>query len=288
MIQTLQKLYQTHELRRKLLFTLGAFFVFRFLAHIPLPSINLDQLQILFNSNQLLNLLNVFSGGTLANFSVAAVGISPYITASIIMQLGGMVIPQIKELQKDGESGRERLNQYTRLLSVPLAIVQSISVLALLRTQGLLETNDPISLAAMIMSLVAGAMIVTWLGEMISEYGIGNGISMILFAAIISQLPASLSQALFTVTSDQTLTIITFGALFVAIIGLIVFMNEAIRKVTIQYAKRQRGSRVYGGQMTHLPIRVNVAGVMPIIFAVSILMVPPFLAGFMISSGRAE
>ncbi len=287
-IQTLQKVYQTHELRRKLLFTLGVFFIFRFLAHIPLPSINLDQLQILFNSNQLLNLLNVFSGGTLANFSVAAVGISPYITASIIMQLGGMVIPQIKELQKDGESGRERLNQYTRLMTVPLAIVQSISVLALLRTQGLLQTNDPIALAAMIMSLVAGAMIVTWLGEMISEYGIGNGISMILFGAIISQLPASLSQALFSVTSDQTLTILTFGALFIAIIGLIVFMNEAIRKVTIQYAKRQRGSRVYGGQMTHLPIRVNVAGVMPIIFAVSILMVPPFFAGFMISSGQRE
>lgn len=285
-LETLRKVINTQELRRKVLFTLAVFFAFRLLAHIPLPSVNIDQLRALFNSNQILNLLNVFSGGTLANFSVVAVGISPYITASIIIQLAGMVIPQIKEMQKEGETGKAKLNQYTRLLTVPLAVVQSISVLALLRTQSLLETTEPIALAAMIMSLVAGAMIVTWLGELISEYGIGNGISMVLFAGIVSQLPASVSNAYFSVSTDQSLTILTFAVLFIVIIGLIVFMNEAIRKITIQYAKRQRGSRVYGGQMTHLPVRVNVAGVMPIIFAVSILLVPPFLARFMISSGQ--
>ena len=274
------------ELKKKLLFTAGVFVVYRLLAHIPVPSVDLVQLRALFQSSQFLSLLNIFSGGTLANLSVAAVGINPYITASIIMQLAAMVIPQLKEMQKEGESGRERVNQYTRLLSVPLAVAQSISVLALLNSQGLLESTSPLALVAMILTLVAGALIVMWLGELISLYGIGNGISIILLVGIISQLPTAAGQILSISQSDQWLTLISFLLVFLLIIGLIVFMNEAIRKVPIQYAKRVRGSKTYGGQQTHLPIRVNVTGVMPIIFAVSIMLVPSFVARILVASGR--
>lgn len=282
----INNLFSNKELRKKFLFTLGIFLVYRFLAHVPVPSVDIRSLQTLFANNELLSLLNVFSGGTLANFSIAAVGISPYITASIIMQLAGMVFPQIKEMQRDGESGREKVNQYTRLLSVPFAVVQSISVLTLLNTGGLIQTNDPLTLIAMIMSMVAGAMIVMWLGELISLYGLGNGISMILLAGIISQLPQSVAQALSG--GLDTATMAVFLVVFILIIGLIVFMNEAIRKVPIQYAKRVRGSRMYGGQSTHLPIRVNVAGVMPIIFAVSIMFAPSMIGQLLVQLQRPE
>lgn len=281
----INKVVRNPSLRKKLLFTAGIFAAYRFLAHIPLPAINTLQLQALFAGSQFLNLLNVFSGGTLANFSIMAVGINPYITASIVMQLSGMVIPKLKEMQKEGESGREKVNQYTRLLTVPLAIVQSISVLALLRSQGLLATANPLTIMAMIFSLVAGAMIMMWLGELLSQYGIGNGISMILFAAIISQLPMGIAQA-FAVASTDVMTIIAFAAVLILIVGVVVFMNEAVRKLTIQYAKRVKGAKTYGGQMTHLPIRVNVAGVMPIIFAVTLMMVPSFASRILTTTGN--
>jgi preprotein translocase subunit SecY len=279
-------LFTNKELRSKLLFTVAIFFIYRLLAHIPVPSVDIQNLRLLFGSNQFLSLLNVFAGGTLSNFSVVAVGISPYITASIITQLATMVFPSLKELQKDGEAGREKVNQYTRFMSVPLAVVQSISVLALLNSQQLLSTRDPLSVIAMILTLVAGAMVVMWLGELVSLYGIGNGISMLLLAGIISQLPQATYQAVSSTSSQQLTTNITFAIVFLLVIGLIVFMNEAIRKVVIQYAKRVRGSRSYGGETTHLPIRVNVAGVLPIIFAVSIMLVPSFLGRLMLGSGQ--
>lgn len=282
----LRKIIQNQELKRKLLFTAGIFLAYRILAHIPIPSVNTDLLGAILSGNEFLSFLNVFSGGTLANFSIMAVGINPYITASIIMQLAGMVFPKIKEMQREGEAGREKVNQYTRFLTVPLAVGQSISVLVLLRSQGLLLTTDPLSLIAMIMALVAGAMIMTWFGELVSEFGIGNGISIILFGAIISQLPSSIQQVFAGTHTDQIWQYAIFAAVFLAIIGVVVFMNEAIRKVAIQYAKRVRGSRVYGGQQTHLPIRVNVAGVMPIIFAVSIMLVPSFASRIFLASGN--
>lgn len=275
-------------IRKKLLFTAGIFLVYRFLAHIPLPAVNVDQLRLLFNGSQFLSLLNIFSGGTLANFSIVAVGISPYITASIVMQLAGMVFPSLKEMQKEGESGREKINQYTRLLSVPVAVVQSVSVLALLNSQGLLAGRDPMTTVVQIMTLVTGALVLMWLGELITLHGIGNGISMILFAGIISQFPQAASQLSIIVSQDQILTLIGFGALFLLVIGLVVFMNEAIRKVNIQYAKRTRGSKTYGGETSHLPIRVNVTGVLPIIFAVSLMLVPSFIGQFLVSTNQAQ
>jgi len=274
----LQTIFANKELRTKLIFTAAVFLIYRLLAHVPVPAVDIARLQQLFENNQFLNLLNVFAGGTLSQFSVMAVGINPYITASIILQLGGMVFPALKEIQKDGEAGRAKINQYTRLLTVPLAIVQSISIITLLRSQSLISTFEPLHLAAMVLTLVAGAMIVLWLGELITEYGIGNGVSMILFAGIISQLPTSFIQTLSVTSSDQYLVMGAFGLVFVVLIALIVFMNEAVRKVNIQYAKRQQGGRTFGGQTTHLPIKVNVAGVMPIIFAVTIMMAPQLIS----------
>ncbi len=282
----IQDIFSNKELRRKLLFTLAIVLFFRLLAHIPVPGVDVAQLRSLFDGNQFLNILNIFSGGTLANFSVMAVGINPYITASIVIQLATMAFPALKEIQKDGEAGRERLNQYTRLLSVPLAVVQSLSVIALLRTQNLLLASDPLSLITLIMTLVAGAMILMWLGELVTQYGVGNGISMVLFAGIVSQLPLMVAQVATVTTSQQWLPLVASALVFLAVVGIVVFMNEAVRRVSISYAKRVRGSRVYGGQTTHLPIRVNVTGVLPIIFAVSIMLAPSFIARLMIGSGN--
>ena len=282
------RVFSNKKLRNKILFTLGVFLVFRFLAHIPVPGADLDKLQSIFASNQFLNFLNIFSGGTLANFSIVAVGINPYITASIIMQLGSMIFPKLKELQKDGEAGREKGNQYTRLLTIPLAVMQSISVIALMNSQQLLDTGNPLSLVALVTSLIAGAMIVMWLGELISEYGLGNGISMILLGGIVSQFPIAVAQTFATTSTQQLTTTISFGLIILAVVAVIVFMNEAIRKVRIQYARRTKGSKTYGGQTTHLPIRVNVAGVMPIIFGVSIMLVPSFIGRILTASGNTS
>lgn len=288
LVTLLQKMWHTRALRNKLLFTAGVFLLFRLLAHIPLPGVDLAQLQSIFQNNQFLNLLNIFSGGTLSNFSIVAVGINPYITASIIMQLATMVFPKLKEIQKEGETGRERINQYTRLIAVPLAIIQSVSVLTLLRSQQLIAINNPLLLVALISTLVAGAMVVMWLGELVSLYGLGNGISMILLGGILSRLPVTFVELFTAGTGDQAMTAIIVITLLTVIIALIVFMNESVRKIGIQYAKRQRGSRVYGNYMTHLPIRVNVSGVMPIIFALSVMIAPSFVGRLMAASQQAQ
>ena len=282
----IQRVFSTKKLKNKLLFTLGVFFIFRFLAHVPVPGVDLNRLESIFSANQFLSFLNIFSGGTLANFSIVAVGINPYITASIIMQLGSMIFPKLKELQRDGEAGREKVNQYTRIMTIPLGVVQSISVIALLNSQQLLDSSNPLALIALITSLVAGAMIMMWLGELVSEYGLGNGISMILLGGIVSQFPLAIAQSFATTSTAQLTSTLTFTAIGLAVVAVIVFMNEAIRKVKIQYARRTRGSKNYGAQTTHLPIRVNVAGVMPIIFGVSIMLVPSFIGRFLAASGQ--
>lgn len=282
----IHKIISSPELRKKLLFTASILAIFRLFAHIPVPGVNVQLLQQYFSGNQFLSLLNLFSGGTLANFSVMAVGINPYITASIIIQLGSIVFPKLKEMQKEGEAGRQRVNQYTRLLSLPLAVVQSISVLVLLRSQELLQTGDPLSLIAMILTMVTGSMIMVWLGELVSEYGIGNGVSIVLFAGIVSQFPRAFSQIISVSSSDQILYLASMLFVFILIIAVIVFMNEAVRKIPIHYAKRVRGSTQYGGQKTHLPVRVNVAGVMPIIFALSVMLAPSFLARLFLASSN--
>lgn len=276
-LNKIQAIFANPKLKSKLLFTLAIFALTRILAHIPVPAVDLDQLKYIFDSNQFLNFLNLFSGGTLANFSVVAVGISPYITASIIMQLLGMVFPKIKEMQKEGEASRAKLNQYMRLASVPIAIVQAISVLALLNSQNLLVASGMSNTIVVVGTLVAGAMIMMWLGELINERGIGNGISMILLAGIISQIPSGAASLFVFADTVEFSSLLLILILLLGVIWTVVFMNEALRKIPIQYAKRIRGGRQYGGQQTHLPIKVNVAGVMPIIFAISLMMLPSFV-----------
>lgn len=281
--ETVTRVWQNRPLRRRILFTAAIFLVFRILAHVPLPGVNVQQLQTLFAGNQFLSLLNIFSGGTLANFSIAAVGINPFITASIIIQLATLVIPKLKEMQKEGESGKEKVTQYTRFLAVPLAAIQSISVLALLKSQNLLDTGSPLNIVTLIVTLVAGSMIVMWLGELITEFGIGNGISMILVIGILSQIPRTVAQISSALGQEQLLPLFGIAALFLGMIAVVVYFNEAIRKVPIQYAKRERGSKVYGSYSTHLPIRVNVSGVMPIIFALTIMLIPATLGRLLAS-----
>ncbi len=273
----IQAIFANPKLKSKLLFTLGIFALTRVLAHIPVPVVDLDQLRYIFASNQFLNFLNLFAGGTLANFSIVAVGISPYITASIIMQLLGMVFPKIKEMQKEGEASRAKLNQYMRIGSVPIAVLQSISVLALLNSQGLLLEVGLSNIVIVVMTLVAGAVLMMWLGESINERGLGNGISMILLAGIISQIPSGIGSVVALLDTIPLMTLLVVAALLLGVVWTVVFMNEAVRKIQIQYAKRIRGGRQFGGQQTHLPIKVNVAGVMPIIFAVSLMMLPDFI-----------
>jgi len=266
---------KTPIFRKKLLFTLGILIVFRLTAHIPVPGVNLALLQQFFAQNQLLSLLDIFSGGTLANFSIMALGLSPYISASVMMQLLALVVPQIEELQKEGEYGRAKINQYTRIATIPFAIVNGLGMYALLRSQNIISGLDLLTTIALIASMLAGTMIMIFFGELINLYGVGNGVSMLIFAGIIARLPISFAQT-FAVTDlsnpQSGLNLVIFIALALALITAIVFVEEAVLRIPINYAKR--------GQSTYLPIKVNTAGVMPIIFAASLATVPTLLGQF--------
>lgn len=280
-IQPIIQAWRTPELKRKIIFTAVIFAVFRLFAHIPVPAVDVSRLKQLFSQNQLLSLLDIFSGGTLANFSVMALGLNPYINASIIFQLLTMVFPKLEELSKEGAAGRERINQYTRVLTVPLAMLQAFGMYMLLRNQQIIQTLNPLHLVSLVITMATGTIILMWLGELISEYGIGNGISMIIFGGIVGRLPVSIGQTAAISQNTNIFNLATFLVLAVVVIASIVFINEAVRKVTVQYAKRIRGSRMYGGQTTHLPLRVNQAGVIPIIFAVSLVLLPSLMGRFL-------
>jgi preprotein translocase subunit SecY len=273
----LKTVWSSKALRKRLLFTATIFAIFRFLGHVPVPAVDIARLQALFSSNQLLGMIDIFSGGTLANFSILAIGINPYITSSIIMQLATLLFPKLKEISKEGESGRELINQYTRLLTVPVAVVQSVSVLMILNGQSLIQTNDPMKIVAMIATLVAGSMILIWLGELVTQYGIGNGVSMVIFAGIVARLPLSVVQTVIVSQTVNPAMIVLIALLGVCMIMAMVYVNESVRRVAIQYARRMRGSREYSGRSTYLPLQLNQSGVLPIIFAVSIMMLPSFL-----------
>lgn len=268
------------DLRRKILITITILVVFRFFAYVPTPGVDIDKLRELFGANQFLSLLNIFSGGTLVNFSVMALGLNPYINASIILQLLTLVFPQLEALSKEGEYGRQKINQYTRMLTVPLAVLQAIGMYALLRNQNIIDVLSPISLVSMIVTMVAGTILLMWLGEIISEHGVGNGISLLIFAGIVVQVPVMLGQTATTFNQEQLFNLGIFTLLGIVVVGAIVLMNEATRRVTIHYAKRIRGTRMYGGQSTHLPLRLNQAGVIPIIFAVSLVLLPSLIGTF--------
>jgi preprotein translocase subunit SecY len=276
--------WQTPEVRKKLIFTACIFFVFRFFAHIPVSGVNLNSLKALFAQNQFLALLDIFSGGTLANFSIMALGLNPYINASIILQLLTIVFPSLESLSKEGESGRQKINQYTRILTVPLASLQAFGMYALLRSQHIIALLSPINLVAFVTTMTAGTMLLVWLGELISERGVGNGISLLIFAGIIGRLPVAFSQTAQTATGENTLNLIIFIALGLLVIASIVVINEATRQIAVYYAKRVKGNKMYGGQSTHLPLRLNQAGVIPIIFAVSLVLIPSLLSNYLTAS----
>lgn len=275
--------FHSREIRNKILFTAFIFFVFRVFAHIPVAGVNLPQLQQLFQGNQLLSLLNIFSGGTLANFSIMALGLNPYINASIIIQLFTFVFPKLEELSKEGESGRQKINQYTKFLTVPLATLQAVGMYALLRSQGLITTLSPVDLLAFIFTMVAGTMLLVWFGELITEKGISNGISLLIFAGIVGSLPVLFGQTVSTTTSENIFNIGILVALSLVVIASIVFVNEAVRQVTVQYARRVRGNRTSQGQQTHLPLKLY-PGVIPIIFAVSLMLVPTLMSQVLVAS----
>jgi preprotein translocase subunit SecY len=273
--------WKTPELRRKILITAFIFAVFRIFAHIPIPGVDTQKLATLFAQNQFLGLLDIFSGGTLVNFSILALGLNPYINASIILQLLTILFPKLEELSKEGEQGREKINQYTRMLTVPLAVVQSIGMYALLRSQGIVVARDPLSLLTIIVTMTAGTMFVVWLGELITEYGIGNGISLLIFAGIVGRLPIALWQQISTASNETITGIILFAVLAIVVIAATVYINEAVRRVSVQYARRVRGNKIYGGNTSYLPLKVNQAGVIPIIFAVSLVLIPSLLGGYL-------
>lgn len=268
------------DLRKKFLFTFLMLLVFRLAAHIPISGIDRASLKGLFARNQFLTLLDVFSGGTLANFSIMALGLNPYINASIVFQLLTMVFPAIESLSKEGEYGRQKLNQYTRFLTVPLCVVQSLGMYALLRNQKIIISLSLLHLIGMVLTMTAGAMFLVWLGELVTENGIGNGISLLIFAGIVGRIPVSLGKTALTLDQSQVFNILIFVLMSVGVIAGVVFVNEGSRRVSVSYAKRVRGTKMYGGSSTHLPLQVNQAGVIPIIFAVSLVLLPSMVGRF--------
>jgi preprotein translocase subunit SecY len=284
LLRLFRNILRAPDVRRKVLFTAGILIVFRIFAHIPVAGVDLTALKALFSQNQFLGLLDIFSGGTLANFSVMALGLNPYINASIIMQLAALIFPKIEEMQKEGESGRQKINHYTRILTVPLAVVQSLGMFALLKSQGIISLSNPIEIVAFMLTMTAGTIFLVWLGELITEKGVGNGISFLIFAGIVSRIPISFSQTVSTASSQNLFSLVAFAAVGALVIGAIVIINEATRQIPIFYARRVRGNKMYGGQQTHLPLRLNQAGVIPIIFAVSLVLLPTLLANVFAAS----
>jgi len=273
-IEKINILLKDPELKRKLLFTLFIFLAFRFFAFLPVPAIDLIRLKQLFSQNQFLSLLDIFSGGTLINFSVMALGLNPYINASIVLQMLTMMIPHLENLSKEGEYGRAKINQYTRMLTVPLTIVQAIGIFMLLKNQKVIGVLSPLEFFSFIVTMVAGTFILVWFGELITEFGLGNGISLLIFVGIVGRLHVLLGQTATVFNQEIIFNIIIFLALSLFVIAAIVYINEATRRIPVLYAKRIKGNRMYQGATNFLPLKLNQAGVIPIIFAVSIVLVP--------------
>ena len=280
--QRIIQLFKIRDLRDKILFVLGVFAIFRIMANIPMPGIDAQKMKDFFESNQLFGLMNVFTGGALDNLSIVMLGLGPYITSVIILQLLTMIFPQLERIYKEeGEAGRQKFNQYGRILTVPLAALQSFAMLALFQRQGLIGNLSPNLLATSILTVTAGAMLLMWLGELISEKGIGNGISLLIFAGIVADFPNNIRQIAATYDPARILSYILFFGMSLVIIAGVVLINEARRNIPVSYAKRVRGMKLYGGVSTYLPLNVNPAGVIPIIFAMSILLFPGMIANFL-------
>lgn len=276
--QKLKTAFTERTIRNRILFILGALIVFRLLAAIPIPGIDQLVLEQFFNNNQFLGLLNIFSGGGLANLSIVMLGVGPFITASIIMQLMTVMSPAIKSMNtEEGEAGKARFTQYSRMLTLPLAVLQGFGFLTLLQSQGVLVGLSTFDFILNIILIVAGSIMLMWIGELVTEYGIGNGVSIIIFAGIVASLPSTASQLFFSYDASQLPLYLGFGLITLAIIYAVVVMTEAERPVPITYSKESRGGSTYGKSASYLPMRLNQAGVIPIIFALSILLFPQMI-----------
>jgi preprotein translocase subunit SecY len=285
--EKLKLVFKDSMLRKRVLFTLGALVVFRFLAVIPIPGIDAAKLEGFLAGNQFLGLLNIFSCGGLSNLSIVMLGVGPFITASIIMQLLTMMSPKLKEMyQEEGDAGRVKFAQYSRMLTVPLALIQSFAFIKILQSQGILLNLGTFDTFLNIMIITAGSLLLTWIGELVSEFGIGNGVSLIIFAGIISALPTSITQLYLAYDPSQIPMYVGVVVVAIAIIMGIVYVTEAERPIPVTYAKQVRGNKVYGGVSTYIPLRINQAGVIPIIFALSILLFPQMLLTFFTRVGN--
>ncbi|MBI2450518.1 MAG: preprotein translocase subunit SecY [Candidatus Nealsonbacteria bacterium] len=280
------QIFKIKELRNKILFVLGVFVIFRLMSNIPIPGIDIANLKSFFNQFQVFGLLNVFTGGALDNLSIVLLGLGPYITATIILQLLTMIFPQLEQIYKEeGEAGRQKFNQYGRILTVPLALLQGYAMLNLLQRQGAIGYITNEVMLSSIITITAGCLLLMWLGELVSEKGIGNGVSLLIFAGIVADVPNSLRQIFLKWDPTQLPAYLFFFGMSVLIIAGVVLVNEARRNIPVSYAKRVRGNKMYGGVSTYLPLNINPAGVIPIIFALSILLFPGMIANFLSGSG---
>lgn len=280
-------IFKIKDLRKKVLFVLFILGVFRISAVIPVPGIDIEQLRNFLSANQFFGILNIFSGGALSNLSIVMLGLGPYITSTITLQLLTMIFPRLKEMyEESGEEGKQKFNQLGRMLTVPLALLQGYGLIILFTNQGILQPLAPFQLTAVLATVTAGAVFLMWLGELISEKGIGNGISLLIFAGIIAQIPSSLRNVFLSDISDQLPSYIGFVLIGIFIVSAVVVVNEARRNIPISYAKQVRGNKIYGGSSTYLPLTLNPAGVIPIIFALSIILFPGIIANFMQNSSK--
>lgn len=286
-IEKISHIFRDKSLRKRILFVIGALVAFRLLTVIPVPGIDTAKLATLFANSQFLGLLNIFSGGGLSNLSIVMLGVGPYITASIIMQLLTIMVPSLKAMyQEEGEAGRAKFAQYSRRLALPLALIQAFSFIVIFQRQGIIPELSSMSLILNVFTIAAGSMLLMWLGELITEFGMGNGTSLIIFAGIVARIPQGLSGTLASYDPSQLPAYIAILALSLVVIFAVVLVTEAERPIPVTYAKQVRGMKVYGGVSTYLPLRLNQAGVIPIIFALSILLFPQMVFNFMAASSN--
>lgn len=282
-LEKIQHFLKDPTLRKKILFTFFIFTIFRIFAFLPVPAVDREALRAIFGQSAFFSLLDIFSGGTLINFSVMALGLGPYINASIILQLFTVVIPKLEELSKEGEYGREKINQYTRFLTLPITLVQAIAMYMLLKNQGVIGVLSFVEFIAFVVTITAGSFILMWLGELISEYGIGNGISMLIFVGIMARIPVVFTQTLTTISQENAMALGVIVVFMIGVVAAVVVVNQAVRRVPVFYAKRIRGNRMYQGATNYLPLRLNQAGVIPIIFAISFVLFPQLIGNFLIN-----
>lgn len=281
------RIWHTKDVRNNILFVLCMLVIFRLVAHIPVPGVNVANLRSFLEGNQIFGLLNLFSGGTMENFSLVMLGVAPYITSSIIFQLLTMIVPSLEELSKEGEMGQQKINMYTRIAAVPLALLQAFGTIKLLsQTSYQIFTNlTPFTYAAIMVTITAGSVFLMWIGELITEKKVGNGISLLIFAGIVSGFPTALQTLAVNYNPSDIYQYLLLLAIAAATVVGVVVVSEGQRNIPVSYARQIRGGQTYGGTHTHLPLRVNMAGVIPIIFAISVVLFPPMISQFFVNSG---